>query len=129
MPLSQYPKDSLTTVSTHDSLPLALWWQNHPEEAKDFSSFLKIPYEESLSHENLFAILKKSHHTSSLYHINLLQEYLGLIPELTWQNLKAERINVPGTISPSNWTYRYKISIEEMIDHPKLSLFLSELIS
>lgn len=126
---SDYPKDSLTTVSTHDSEPLEMWWRNHPEDAKIFAHFMGWEYDQSLSKDQLREILKRSHHTNSQFHINLLQEYLSLFPELTWEKQDKERINLPGTVSPDNWTYRYKPTIEEMAAHPDLSNTLKEIIS
>ena len=73
-----------------------------------------------LSTELHLAILKDSHHTSSLFHINLLQEYLALFPELKWPEDSLERINVPGTVSDDNWTYHYRPLLEEITAHPGL---------
>jgi 4-alpha-glucanotransferase len=39
IPFTDYPVISLTTVSTHDSETLQLWWHNSPAEAKDFAAF------------------------------------------------------------------------------------------
>lgn len=129
IPFSDYPKDSLTTVSTHDSEPLEMWWKNHPEDAKVFAHFMGWDYGKTLTKNQLLEILKSSHHTKSQFHINLLQEYLSLFPELTWGKQDKERINMPGIVSPDNWTYRYKPSIEEMASHSKLSSTLKEIIS
>lgn len=129
VPLQDYPLDSLTTVSTHDSEPLGLWWENSVEEAKIFAKFLGLHYEPHLSLENLHKILTASHHTNSVFHVNLLQEYLSLIPELSTKNLLEERINVPGVISPLNWSYRYKPTLEAMIDNQELNKMMRSLIS
>lgn len=126
IPFSKYPLDSLTTVSTHDSEPITEWWIVHPEDAKVMAQENHWNYSAPMSQEQLFQILKASHHTGSLFHINLLQEYLSLFPELTWgQN---ERINLPGTISPNNWTYRYKRPLEEMKAHKDLNAKLQEIL-
>lgn len=129
IPFSDYPKDSLTTLSTHDSESFPLFWQTHPHDAKAFAAMMGWEYEETLQKDQLFDLLKKSHHTPSLFHINLLQEYLNLTPELTWGNLNQERINIPNTISKNNWTYRYKCSIEEMASHTDLNTNLREILS
>lgn len=128
IPFHQYPVDSLTTISTHDSEPLRLWWMRHPKEAKDFASFGKYPYQAELSSKTLFEILRDSYHTSSLFHVNLLQECLDLFPEFRFENPLDEQINLPGTVLPTNWTYRYKPSLEEMIAHPLLSKELEKMV-
>ena len=63
-------------------------------------------------HEYLFQILYDSHHSGSLFHINLLQEYLSLFNDLVDEDPEKERLNLPGTINETNWCYRYKPSVE-----------------
>ncbi|PJD94710.1 MAG: 4-alpha-glucanotransferase [Parachlamydia sp.] len=116
-----YIPESLTTVSTHDSETLQLWWQNHPDEAQDFCRFKEWDYETPLSVIKHQDILFDSHQTSSLFHINLLQEYLALFPDLTWPNLEDERINIPGLVLDRNWSYRFRPSIEEIVRDEKLT--------
>ena len=65
-------------------------------------------YTPELTVQHRIEILRESHHSSSLFHINLLQEYLALFPELVWPNPDDERINIPGTISDYNWSYRFR---------------------
>lgn len=127
IPPSEYPEISLTTLSTHDSETLQLWWQNPLSEAKDFANFKGWTYSPDLSFSQRLDILKDSHHTTSLFHINLLQEYLALFPELSWLGPLDERINIPGTISPSNWTYRFRPSVEEIISYKPLRDAIAEL--
>ena len=66
-------------------------------------------------------ILRDSHNTSSLFHINPLYEYLNLFETLRWPSLEDERINVPGTVNFSNWCYRVRPSVEEIIEYKDLS--------
>lgn len=123
-----YPLDSMTTVSTHDSETLQQWWQLHPDEAQAFAQFKGWSYHPHLSRGHHREILWDSHHTSSLFHINLLPEYLALIPGLTWPNLEDERINVPGVFSSNNWTYRLRPSLEELANNAALKHLIQELI-
>lgn len=127
IPPEDYPIISLTTISTHDSETEQLWWTNHPEEAEIFAKFRGWCYTHNLSREHLREILWESHHTSSLLHINLLQEYLALVPGMTWQKLEDERINYPGILSDKNWTYRFRPSVEEIVNNTTLSHFMREL--
>jgi 4-alpha-glucanotransferase len=121
IPPQHYPVESMTTVSTHDSETLTLWWRNNPEEAKEFAKYKKWHYAPSLSPEQLKDILWDSHHTSSLFHINLLQEYLALVPHMTWENPEDERINIPGIYSDQNWTYRFRPYVEEIVSSSRLA--------
>lgn len=129
IPLENYAKESLTTVSTHDSETISLWWQNRPEDTKAYAEFKGWCYHPTLSRSYHQEILWDSHHSNSLFHINLLQEYLSLVPGLTWPTLEDERINIPGTISDSNWSYRFRPSIDELIENHSLKHSLKEIIS
>lgn len=120
IPLSDYPEVSLTTVSTHDSEPLALWWQEAPEEVASFAHQQGWPYEIPLSRDLLAKLLKQSHEAKSLFVVNPLQEYLALFPELVGERPEEERINTPGTVSPQNWSYRLRPTLEELLSHEPL---------
>lgn len=117
----KYNPISMSTVSTHDSETLFLWWRDEPKEAKDYAKYKGWEYNPSLTKEKQREMLRESHHTESFFHINLLGEYLALFPELVWENPEDERINIPGTVSPKNWTYRIRPSIEELVSHQALA--------
>lgn len=123
-----YPVDSMTTVSTHDTEPLQLWWKMHPLEAQLYASFKGWSYQSVLSREHHREILWDSHHTASLFHINPLQEYLSLIPGLSWPNPEDERINVPGLFSDNNWRYRLRLSLEDLAHQSSLKHIMQEII-
>lgn len=128
IPPQDYQPLSITTVSTHDSSTLQEWWVQNSEEAREYCLSQGWEYHTPLSPEYHFAILYASHHTASLFHINLLQEYLALIPELVSANPQDERINLPGIISDTNWSYRFRPSVEELIDNAELAQLLRDLI-
>ncbi len=129
IPLEDYPRISMTCVSTHDSETLAQWWDLYPEEAKKYADYKKWTYQKGLDLEKRFEILKDSHLTDSAFHINLLHEYLALIPTLIHDEPDDERINRPGTVSDLNWTYRIKPSVEELLDSDELNKKIASLIS
>ncbi len=129
IPENDYPPISMTCVSTHDSETLTLWWKDSTKEAIDYATFKGWDYKPDLSKDQRKEILWDSHHTASLFHINLLQEYLALFPELIWSNPYDERINVPGKVLSSNWTYRFRPSVEELIAHTGLKQEIQEIIS
>ena len=116
----QYNPVSLTTVSTHDTETLQLWWEAYPEEARAVARFKGWDYTPHLSQDKQREILYDSHHTSSLFHINLLNEYLFIVDGMTWPDPNDERINYPGTVSDLNWTYRFRPSVEEIVSNPEL---------
>lgn len=121
IPLNQYPHDSMTCVSTHDSETFVQWWNTASDEALLFAKNFHLRFESPIPYAVHLETLKLAHTTTSLYHINLLQEYLTLFPELSWDEPEDERINIPGTIQQRNWTYRYKPFIEEISSHSGLN--------
>lgn len=126
---SKYKPISLTSVSTHDSETLGQWWENNPEEALEFAKAVHMPYEPKLSYSLRFQILKDSHHTPSLFHINLLNEYLALFNNLIWDNPNDERINLPGTVLPSNWCYKTRPSLETLLTHNNLQHAIKDMVA
>ncbi len=128
-PIQNYPPVSITCVSTHDSETLALWWRDLSDESKVYAKSKHWTWSPDLSDKQREEILWDSHHSASLFHVNLLQEYLALFPELTCQSAEDERINIPGKILATNWTYRFKPTVEEIIAHKELSLRIKKIIS
>lgn len=129
IPYDQYPELSLTCVSTHDSEPLKLWWQRQPEEVQAFCKFKGWIKTTELFPNMIKSILYDSHHTNSRMAVNLLPEYLSVVPELTYDNPEQDRINVPGTVTEKNWTYRIKPFIEEMTSNQELNDAIEEILN
>jgi len=112
---------SLTTVSTHDSPTLDLWWRDYPEEVQEYAKIKNWKIGPQFTQKQRIDILHESHHSSSLFHINLLTEYLALFPELIWENIDDERVNRPGIISDKNWSIRMRAPVEQIVSHKGLT--------
>lgn len=126
--LQNYPMESMTTVSTHDTETLQQWWVRNPLEARALADVKGWSYHPQLSRDHRKEILSDSHHTTSLFHINPLQEYLPLVPGLTGQDPDEGRINIPGIVSDQNWTYRLPVSLEELQTQNHLKNLIQDLI-
>lgn len=127
--IQDYPPVSITCVSTHDSESLTLWWKNFSDESKALAESRHWIWSPDLSDNQRQEILWDSHHSASLFHVNLLQEYLAFFPDLSWPNPEDERINIPGKILSTNWAYRFRPSVEKIIAHKELSLMIKKIIS
>lgn len=127
IPYNKYHPLSLTTISTHDSQTLLEWWMEFPEDAKKLVESHNHHYDLRLSKAIRLALLKDSHKSASLFHINLLNEYLALEEDLVFSNPKEERINIPGTRNPSNWTYRFRNTIEDLLENKTLVALMQTL--
>ena len=128
LPFKDYFRQSMTTVSTHDSETLAEWAFQYPEEFELYCKCTGLKYEEQLSPGLRFEILKQAHHTNSSFHINLLQEYLALFEDFVSPHIADERINVPGKILPTNWTYRFRLPVEEIVKYEPLKKAMKKII-
>ncbi len=120
---------SLTTVSTHDSQVFRDWWQAYPAEAAEYAESRGWSYGPQWTPELQKMMMQDAHRGTSLFHIDLLQEYLGLFPELIWPTADEERINVPGTVDRRNWRYRFRPPIEEIAHHKGLKKEIIDLVS
>ena len=106
----QYPEVSLVTTGTHDSETLRDWWTvSAPWEREavcrvfpELNPFQPPPAE--FSPELHEALLRSALNASSA---------LCVLP---WQDVfgEAERVNLPGTVSDANWTYRIKPDAEDL---------------
>lgn len=110
----KYPKLSLTCISTHDSPTLEQWWRDYPEESAVYAKQKGWAYHPKITQDQRKTILEESNSSASLFHISLLSEYLALVPDFVFPNPNHERINVPGTTLATNWTYKFRKSLEEM---------------
>lgn len=122
-----YEPLSMTTVSTHDSETLGQWWEKYPDESALYAGQMGLSDSQTLDKDKRKSILMAAHTSQSLFHINLLQEYLALFDELSWKNHNEDRINIPGLVLDENWTYRFRPSLDTITHHKGLSELLKEL--
>ena len=105
-----WPALSLATTGTHDTEPVAVWWENLPEEER--SAARAIPALRHLSDEQAShfsphvhqAILEAVYRSGSDLLVLPVQDVFGA----------RERINLPGTMGPENWSYRLPWTIEAL---------------
>ena len=66
-------------------------------------------------------VLEKSAQTAGAWYINPLQDWLSLDKKYWQKNEEDERINIPGSVSVFNWTYRMPLPIETLAKDEKLA--------
>jgi 4-alpha-glucanotransferase len=104
-----YPELSVATTGTHDTESLTTWWREQP-----------IPEREKLVHAlglagqvNPRAILDESTRDAILTALYAAPSRMVIIPIQDLFGWTA-RINRPGTVTESNWTYRLPLSMERL---------------
>ena len=112
-----FPLLAVSMLSNQDTEPLSLWWELHPQKAQAIAYKKGWNDQKSLSAFQKQQLIQMNQNSNSIFHIEMLQDILP--PELTWAP-KEERINIPGTTSPENWTYRYKLSVEAITSNSKI---------
>jgi len=119
-----YPAASLATTGTHDTDTLAEWWETiHEEERRRFVEDLGIgeglarsvlspsPIDRATFEEApLDGIIEAIYASPSRLAILPIQDLFG------WK----DRINVPGTVDASNWSWRLPFDPAHAADDPKL---------
>jgi 4-alpha-glucanotransferase len=115
--LSIPPPQSVTTTALHEGEPIRLWWQNHPPQSREIAKSLGWTYDPLLARAKVFELLQLGFNTASLFHLNLLEDYLDLVGELSPQDPTLERVNIPGTISDFNWSFRFIASLEQIVSN------------
>ncbi len=72
---------------------------------------------EAASAELLIKITKFVLNSEAIFCINLINDYLGMA-DIFKGDPYQYRVNVPGTISPKNWSLRLPLSLEKLLAHP-----------
>jgi 4-alpha-glucanotransferase len=115
---SRYPRLSVCTGSVHDTSTLRGWWEEDAAEREAFFRHLggEGDCPPRMTPELLKRILSHLLGARSLFCILQIQDLLDLDPA-DWSADPAEdRINVPGTVSRKNWTWRMPMPLESLVE-------------
>jgi 4-alpha-glucanotransferase len=90
---------------------------------------LSEPLPEELTPWLCQRIIERQLTANSLLCVFQIQDLLALSSDLRTVEPEAERINVPGTISLSNWSYRLPVNLEDLPAHEPFCTLLRALIN
>jgi len=120
IPLEDYPQLSVCTAAVHDSSTVREWWEKEADQ-KQFSSFIGVPSLPKIYNPGTAKIiLSKAASARSRFRVFQIQDILHLSNNWYSENPEDERINVPGTVSDFNWTYRLPAVIHEIVKDKEL---------
>ena len=107
----EYPKASLVTTGTHDTDTLRGWWESAPDTER-YAVAQVFPEFENMRHPP--HELTPEVHTALLAAAENAASDLCVLP---WQDVlgSRERVNLPGSMSDSNWAYRMERPVEELL--------------
>ncbi|MCG8453466.1 MAG: 4-alpha-glucanotransferase [Spirochaetales bacterium] len=127
IPFSDYPKLSVATASVHDSTTLRGWLA---DEAQDDDALLQAlaPMNTTEDASKQQVLLEALQDSGSQLAIHPLQDLLALSPDCVPTDPQSERINVPGTVQPTNWCWRMQPSLEDLPSQTNLNVLLEALV-
>ena len=130
IPPSQFPPLTVCTPSVHDTSTIRGWWEEDAAERELFFASLGQrgpcpPLLTPAQYENIFTYCMGA---GSLLCMFQLQDILDLDEGLWATDPRGDRINVPGTVNDTNWTWRMPLSISELAARTSLSLRLRTLV-
>jgi 4-alpha-glucanotransferase len=127
VPFDEYPELSVCTPSVHDSSTIREWWEKEADQ-QQFAGFIGVP---SLPNKynpgTAKIILSKSASARSRFRVFQIQDLLHLSNKWYSEDPAQERVNIPGTLSDFNWTYRLPSQIDEIAQDKDLILAVAEL--
>jgi 4-alpha-glucanotransferase len=107
----EYPEVSLATTGTHDTEPMAEWWDVATEAertalARAWPEFQGVSPTKEFTPEVHRALLAAALNSKSNLCVLPWQDILGT----------RDRINLPGTMSDSNWAYRITQPVDRLLE-------------
>jgi 4-alpha-glucanotransferase len=106
-----FPTLSVASWSTHDTAPIDAWWDEFTaDDKRAIEERAHFPADASEEVRSL-ALLGDLYRSSSDLALILAQELIGV----------RDRINVPATVGPQNWTWRLPRPIEDLQADPHLA--------
>jgi 4-alpha-glucanotransferase len=106
-----FPELSVATWSTHDTLPITQWWYELQDWERERIARLDGIALDLPDAERELALVRLLFSSRSSLTLVLAQEVLG----------DKARINLPGTVTAQNWTWRLPRPIEELLEDPAVT--------
>jgi 4-alpha-glucanotransferase len=116
IPPARYPQLSVCTPSVHDTSTVRGWWEEDLEDREHFFRSLgeKGVCPPRMTPGLLDTIMEHCGRARSLLCMFQAQDLLDLDDSLWSPDPRSDRINVPGTVTEENWTWRMPLGIEEL---------------
>jgi 4-alpha-glucanotransferase len=136
--IHSYPALTVATSSVHDSSTLRGWWDTedgasvitaawNPDET-GYQAETKDRLHGTYNPETAAWVMKNLANTSSSFFIPPIQDFLTLSPDFYDTTPDEDRINIPGSVTDFNWTWRLPVTIEELEKNKKLVSAISDIV-
>jgi 4-alpha-glucanotransferase len=108
---AQFPRSSVATWATHDTLPVTAWWDDLAPNARSELGRLAGIAPDEPEASRWLPLLRLLLRSSSELTLVLATEVLG----------QRARINTPATVDETNWRYRLPMPLEELSRDPDVN--------
>ncbi|MBR1537735.1 MAG: 4-alpha-glucanotransferase [Treponema sp.] len=144
-----FRKLSVVTTSVHDSSTIREWYDKEPntilidiahpysddfldDSRKSEDDFFIIQkdtpnFSKTLNPKTAESLLTIFARSNAAWFIVPLQDWLYLDSKYYAEDAKTERINIPGTVTPFNWTWRMSVPVEKLSANTKLQSKIKEI--
>lgn len=129
IPLNRYPYLTVCAPSVHDTSTLREWWERE-DGVDDFWDALGFEGERpaELSAELAAEVISRILTTNSAICMFQIQDFFALSDDLRSRDPADERINIPGTTTEFNWSYRLPTRLEDLVDDTVLNAKIRDLV-
>jgi 4-alpha-glucanotransferase len=113
--VTKFPRVSVAVTGTHDTEPLWTWWEGLEDWERELQltqpqlARLRGPSQKQFTPETKSALLELAYVAASDALLTPVTDALG------WK----DRMNVPGTVGPHNWTFRLPWPLDELFSAPE----------
>ena len=136
-PLTEFlqPRDipylSVCSPSTHDMAPIRAWWEesNREQIQRFYTRELKLEGNapQTCDPQIVEDIIEQHLRWPSMWAVFMIQDILGMSPDLRAADPFEERINVPS--NPRNyWQYRMHLTLERLLEEKEFNRKVRDLI-
>ena len=119
LPVSEYRRNSIVTLSTHDMTSFLGWWRTEatPEDKLLFRRFTGLPEKDPDPAELCGRALEKAQESPTVFSVHSFQDWMTFCGVYTEKDA-ALRINEPGFMKETNWRLRIPLFLEDMLELP-----------
>jgi len=129
IPLENYPYLTVCAPSVHDTSTLREWWERE-DGVEEFWTALGFEGERpaELTSELAEKVISRILDTNSAICMFQIQDFFALSEDLRSADPADERVNIPGTTTEFNWSYRLPRNIESLIEETRLNTRIRDLV-
>jgi 4-alpha-glucanotransferase len=110
-----YPPLTICATSVHDTSTFRGWWSEDADRHAFWDALgLDGPVPQELTPDAALTVYTALSRVASAILLFQIQDLFDLDERVRRERAVDDRVNVPGTVSHTNWTYRWPITVDEL---------------